>query len=257
MATEKSPLESVDRALRLVTLLQQRGSITVSEAAQHLDVAPSTAHRLLGALTFRDYAIQDHGRAYRLGTAMRPHSATSLSVQTIRRAARGPLLQLHDTVRETVQLMILLEGNIQFVDGIEADRSLRVSMRAGDLMPAFTSAGGKAMLAKFTNVEVEEVYASSLPAWPTGQITTLSELKKMLTQVRRQGFGTNFEETEEGVVGLGVSINDVADRPIAAITTATPSIRFDRSAIGHHVTALHEAARAIEATLQDPATSSH
>lgn len=249
MTTDSSPVESVDRALRLIALLQQRESITVSEAAQHLGVAASTAHRLLGALLYREFAVQDHGRAYRLGQALRSHAAPTFSVQAIRTAARLPMLRLHEKVGETVQLMIQVGGNIQFVDGYESDRSLRVSMRTGDQMPAFTSAGGKAILAKFTNVELEALYASALPEWPTGRITTLAELKKLMSQVRRQGFGLNYEETEQGVIGVGVSINDAADRPIAALTTASPSIRFERSQIGRHVSALQEAARSVESTL--------
>src|SRR5699024_9900066 len=234
MTDKKSPLESVDRALRLITFVQQEETVSVSQAAAHLDVAASTAHRLLNALMFRDFVQQDHERRYRPGAALRARTADSFSVHIIRQAAREPLQLLNETVNETVQLMILQGGNIQFIDGIESRHNLRVGTRTGEMMPAFTSAGGKAMLAKLTNLELETLYESDLPFWPTGRISTIQELKKSMTVVRRSGFGTNFEETEQGVVGLGVSINDAADRPIAAVTTATPSIRFDRATMSTH-----------------------
>lgn len=150
---------------------------------------------------------------------------------------------------ETVQLMVLRGGNIQFVDGIESGRTLRVGMRVGDTMPAFVSAGGKAMLARLTNTELEDLYRSGMPSWPTGRIANIASLKRSMTKVRRAEFGTNFEETEQGVVGLGVSVNDRDGRPIAALTTATPSVRFDRSAMPEHVEALRRAATAISSEL--------
>ena len=40
-------IESVDNALRLAQLLLLDGTLSVTEAARHLAVSPSTAHRLL------------------------------------------------------------------------------------------------------------------------------------------------------------------------------------------------------------------
>lgn len=250
MTKPKSPLESVDRALRLITLIQERDAVTVSEAAEYLGVAASTAHRLLSALIYRDFVLQDRDRRYRPGATLRSRTAESFSLRAILQAAQQPLRILNETVGETVQLMTLRDGNIQFVDGLESRHTLRVATRTGEEMPAYTSAGGKAILGQLRNVDLEALYETDLPPWPTGRLSTLRELKKSMTVVRRSGFGTNFEETEQGVVGLGVSINDAVGSPIAAVTTATPSIRFDRANMAMHVEALHKAAEAIESALQ-------
>jgi IclR family acetate operon transcriptional repressor len=45
-------IASVDHALQLATTLQVEGPLTVSEAAERLGVARSTAHRLLSMLFF-------------------------------------------------------------------------------------------------------------------------------------------------------------------------------------------------------------
>lgn len=118
-------------------------------------------------------------------------------------------------------------------------------MRVGDKMPAFVSAGGKAMLARLANSELEDLFRTGLPPWPTGRIDTLATLKRNMTKVRRVDFATNFEETEQGVIGVGVSINDPDDRPVAALTTATPSIRFNRADMPDHVQELRTAVASI------------
>jgi IclR family transcriptional regulator, acetate operon repressor len=247
---ESSPVESVDRALQLLLLMRREGPVSVKTAAEHLDVAPSTAHRLLSALAFRDFAAQDRERRYRLGPALSERSAESFTVNMLRQHSRAALQTLHRYVGETVQLMVLRGGNIQFIDGIECELTLRVGMRVGDQMPAFVSAGGKAMLARLNNAELEELYRGGLPPWPTGRITSMAMLKRSMTKVRRAEFATNFEETEQGVIGLGVSINDLDGRPIAALTTATPSIRFRRTEMPDHVQALRTAASTIGEQLQ-------
>ena len=50
-------------------------------------------------------------------------------------------------------------------------------------------------------------------------------------------------------MGLGVSINDPHGVPVAALTIATPSVRFDRSAVNANVEALHRAAATVTEAL--------
>lgn len=240
--TETAPIESVDRALQLILLLRESGPISVKAAAEHLGVAPSTAHRLLSALAFRGFVRQDKARQYRAGPVLVHHEDTTISLNRLRECSRQPLLHLHEKVAETVQLMILRGPNIQFIDGVEAESTLRVAMRFGDQMPAFASAGGKAILAELGNNALEQIYRRGLPAWPTSRITTMAQLKQDMATVRRNEFGTNFEETEQGVIGVGVAILDASGAPIAGLTTASPSVRFRRERLDLHVGALREAA---------------
>ena len=58
-AAPKYPIESVDNALRLLVTLRDSGSITVQEASRQLEVAPSTAHRLLQMLHYHGFVEQD------------------------------------------------------------------------------------------------------------------------------------------------------------------------------------------------------
>lgn len=244
-----APVESVDRALRLILLMRTNGSLSVKEAAEHLKTAPSTAHRLLSTLTSRGFAVQDFERRYRPGPAFKEHSLSGVTELTLRDVGRHAMADLQPLVDETVQLMILVDGNIRFIDGIESNKVLRVAMRLGDEMPAFVSAGGKAMLGRLANQEIEQFYPSGLPEWPTRGVHSLRSLKRMMTKVRREGYGFSVEETEQGVNGVGVSVNAPDGSPVAAVTTATPTARFQRADLPRHVDALSQAAKRIEERL--------
>lgn len=222
------PLESVDRCLRLVALLQAGRTLTVTTAAQTLEVAPSTAHRLLGALCYREFAMQDESRQYIAGPAISPMTS-ALTAGMLRTAASRGLHEIYAALGETTHLMVLRGTHIQFIDGIEADQVLRVGLRIGGTMPAYCSAGGKAMLAELPPAEVETLHRGGLPPWPTAKVSTPETLGRMLAQVRRTGYGVNVEETEVGVCGIGAAITDANSRPVAAFTIAVPLSRFDRA----------------------------
>lgn len=242
-------LESVDRALQLILLLRDGEPISVTTAADHLGVVPSTAHRLLGALCHRGFAVQTRDRLYRAGPELIATVGGEIQQATLRRAARPALEWLTDTVGETAQLMVLKGQNIEFIDGAEAGGVLRVAARIGDQMPAYCSAGGKALLAEVGDDEVDTIYHNGLPPWRTARITDLDALKTHLANVRKAGYGVNIDETESGVCGIGVCVRDGKHRPIAALTIALPSTRFDRNDLRRYVDSLRSAAHTVEDNL--------
>lgn len=244
-----SKLDSVDRALQLIVSLRNGEVMSVKSAGEHLGVAPSTAHRLLNALVARNFAVQDRDRRYRAGPQLVPQSESDFSVNQMRQTARPALLKLQDDIKDTVQLMVLTGPNIRFIDGIESEEVLSVKARMGDLMPAYCSAGGKAILAELGNVDLEQIYRGGLTPWPTARIHTLPALKRQLAAVRKAGYAASLEETEQGVTGLGVCIRDAAGKPVAAYTTAIPTARFKKALIPEYVRALQEAAAATESLL--------
>lgn len=246
------PVESVDRALLLLGLLRSQGSVTVTDAAAYLGVAPSTAHRLLSALAYRDYALQDHLRRYRIGPAFADPSLRPPAIGGLLTAARPALEYISQHTGETCQLQVIRRGDVQFIDGIESEHRLRVAMRRGDTMPAFTSAGGKALLSLLPNQELEELYRGGVPTWPTSRVQTLTALKRRMTRIRHDGYATNFEETEQGVVGVGIALVNHLGRPLVGLTTATPSLRFGREKVASHVEVLRHAGRLLEAALAQP-----
>ena len=237
---QPAPIESVDRALRLVELLRDEDAVSLTEAAERLDVPPSTAHRLLAALMHRDFAVRD-GRLYRAGPALVVRREEPVTVQGLRDVFLPALELLHGRVQETAQLLAWEGKDTRFVVGIEPDRPLRVTARSGDHMPAYVSSGGKALLAVMDDAEVEALYDRGLPPWPTGRIKDVGELKKQLAKVRKQGYGTNFEETEVGVCGIGVAVCGSGGRGLAALVVAVPSARFAKRDVPRYLEALREA----------------
>ena len=140
-------LSSVDHALRLAQLLQQEGPLTVSEAAERLGVARSTAHRLLAMLVYRDFAEQGKDRRYLPGPALYPAGLAPEQTLTLKEVARPHLQMLVAKVNETANLVVRVGTQVRFVTTVECDQVLRVGDRAGRVLPAHLASGGKALLA--------------------------------------------------------------------------------------------------------------
>lgn len=246
---QQPPLESVDRALLLIDALRDGRTWSVKQVADHLGVAPSTAHRLLNALRFRRFAEQAGDRGYRAGAALRGGVEDQVDVGVLKRAARPALEMLHADVDETAQLMVRRGTHIEFLDGIESDQPLRVVARFNDRVPAHCSAGGKALLADLDAGELDDLYADGLPMWPTASITTLDALARQLAAVRRSGHGINRDETESGVSGVGVLFRGADGRGAGALTLAIPTARFARRDAAVYAAALERAARGVSDAL--------
>lgn len=247
-----APVESVDRAMRLLLYLRDHDSISVKEAAAHLGIAASTAHRLLSTLARRRFVVQDFARRYRMGAVLSVAAPERITISRLREAALPALREMQAKLPETVQVMVLRGGNIRFIEGVEPDAVLRVSRRVDYEMPAFVSAGGKVILGRLSNQEVEEIYQRGLIEWPTRRVQSMKMLKRMLTQVRRDGYALSMEETEQGVVGIGMAVIGPDARPVAALTFAIPSVRFQRALVPEYVAALQMATQQVQLELFGP-----
>jgi predicted transcriptional regulator len=97
-------IASVDHALRVAVMLQLEDGVTVSEVAERLGVARSTAHRLLAMLVYRDFAVQDENHLYRAGPVLELAAHSQSRVSSLRAAALPHLRRLVDLLDETANL---------------------------------------------------------------------------------------------------------------------------------------------------------
>ncbi|WBB99961.1 IclR family transcriptional regulator [Solwaraspora sp. WMMA2080] len=244
------PIESVDNALRLILLLRERSRLGVAEAARHLGVAPSTAHRLLGMLKHHGFAVQDGRRAYLPGPVFADLGLLAgRAGPDLRTVVRPHLERLSGELQETVHLAVLQGTAVRFLDGVEATHGLRVGSRAGMSMPAHCTSGGKVLLAQLSPAELEVLYPRGLPAVYGPAVEDLATLRRQLTTARRLGYAVNREESERGITGIGVCLRDTTGRVRGALAAGMPTARCPNIRIPEVAAALRTAAGLIAAEL--------
>jgi DNA-binding IclR family transcriptional regulator len=250
MSTEsRDGLVSVDRALQILELLGAGHPVRVMDVADHLAVARSTAHRLLAALVRRNFVVQDAAKLYHRGPAFGAAGFGLNRMPLLRAAVRPHLEALESRVHETCHLA-LLEGNgVRFIDGVESRQVLRVGPRIGMLLPAHTTAAGKALLAELSEADFFALYPRGLPGM-RAEIAKRAALRRELIAARKRGYATNFDESERGVTAAAVALKDVEGRPVGSMALAGPSVRCPRSRIESLVASLQDAAAAAEESLR-------
>ncbi|MFI8946180.1 IclR family transcriptional regulator [Streptomyces sp. NPDC053750] len=242
-------IASVDHALRAATMLQLEGALTVSEIAERLGVARSTAHRLLAMLVYRDFAVRDDHRVYHAGPVLELAAHSRSQVSLLRAAALPHLHRVVDLLNETANLTIRTRDTARFIASVECTQALRVGSREGMVFPAHRTTAGLLLLARLTDEELDDVYAPERYRDRPADRPYLAALRPELERVGRSGFAVNQERSERGLVAVGVPVCDEDGTAVAGLSVSMPSVRYDPRGLRSLVATLNAAARALEADL--------
>lgn len=240
---------SVDHALRIATMLQLEGELTVSQVADRLGVARSTAHRLLAMLVYRDFAVQDERRVYRPGPVLELAAHSRSQTSRLRAVALPHLRDLVDLVEESANLIVRTGDTARFIASVECQQSLRVGTREGMVFPAHRVTGGLLLLAELDEGQLEAVYAAERYADRPGERPDMSRLRADLKRIRANGFALNLGRSERGVVALGKAVRSPGGEALAGVSVSMPSVRYDRARQRSLLAALSFAVQAIEVDL--------
>jgi IclR family transcriptional regulator, acetate operon repressor len=245
------PIESVDRALRLLQILEQNRSLPLSRAAGLLGASPSTTHRLIAMFVHHGYVAQDPtSREYVAGPALVRLGLSVLNRTTAVDQVRPVMAALARQLDETVHLVVLDGLEVSFVDGVESRKALRVGSRVGVWLPAHATSAGKALLAEMSEERLLAVYRSEQLAARTDRtVTTRAALLAELARVRSTGYAINIDESEVGISSVAAVYRSPLGLPPVAVAVSAPTARIDEAG-------LHALARDLrEAMDEHPATA--
>jgi DNA-binding IclR family transcriptional regulator len=244
--------DTVSKTLRTLQLLTTYDTLRVTDLSRELNVAVSTAHRLLHIMSLHGFVEQDaESRQYRLGPAAlklgrRPRG------RNLAAAARPHLERLSAQLEETVNLVVLDGPEALFLDGVESRQLVRVGTRTGARIPAYESAGGKILLARLPSGVVRGLYADGLARATRFTLPDLDELEHDLAQVKVHGYALNLGEHMPEVCAIGVAVGAGAD---GAVTVAGPSTRWIRERLTGLLPRVQATAEAIALDLRNTAAS--
>jgi IclR family transcriptional regulator, acetate operon repressor len=214
-------LGSVDNVLLLLHMLRDQGRLKVTDVANELGIARSTAHRLLAMLVYRDFAVQDEHHTYLPGPflAGTAGGGSGPMLRELRSRVRPMMETLCARVLETVNLMVRVGTEVRFLDCVESPQILRVGDRRGTILPARHASGGKALLATLPRERLWELY-------PDLSDAERAALTRELDEIRVRGYALNVGGTEQGVSAIGACLRDEEGAAVAALSIAVPSARF-------------------------------
>jgi DNA-binding IclR family transcriptional regulator len=245
------PIGSVGKALALLGLLQDHQRLRVMEVSRELGIAPSTAHRLLAMFEQSGLLHQEERNSvYTIGPELVKIATSITGHLDIETVALPHMIELVRELNETAHVCVLRGGSAVFLECVESSHSLRAVSRKGRAIPAYATAGGKALLSELSPLELERIFPSEdLPRLTRKTLTTRTALRNELRRIRERGYSVNGEESELDFAACAAVVRDRAGVARASIVVAGPASRFKRYESGRVAAAVRAACAAASAAL--------
>jgi DNA-binding IclR family transcriptional regulator len=241
-------IQSVDRAIRVLTALQGARRMSLSELSARLDLAPSTTHGIVRTLVEHGMVVQEHGSSrYQLGPAVLRLGNVYLDTLELRSKAIPWAEDLARRTRLAVRTGVLLLDDVVIIHHEARPDGSRQMPEVGIVIPVHASALGKAMLAFLPDDEERVVGSGSLRSMTGETITSARGLREQLAEVRSTGIAVEQDEAVLGEGSLASPVFDASDTAVGAIGVVIQSGNAaDRRDAGD---AVRETARAISREL--------
>jgi IclR family acetate operon transcriptional repressor len=222
-------VQSLTRALSLLeALARSHDGLTLTELAQTVGLATSTAHRLLTTLQQARFARFDPlASVWQVGVQAFIVGNAFARTRDVTMMARPYLRRLMEESGETVNLYVAEEGEAICMAQVESRRMMRAIARPGGRVKMHCSGAGKAILAFLPERELgRTLERHGLPRFTEKTLTTPKALRAALEQVRARGYAIDDEEHEVGLRCVGAPILDEHGLPLAGLSISGPTARI-------------------------------
>src|SRR3954454_5965040 len=180
-------VQSVDRALTILTILARLGQVGVTEIATEIGVHKSTAFRLMSTLEAHEFVEQTEERGkYRLGLGLVRLAGASSARLDVVQEARPVCRRLASDSGETVNIAVLSDSAALYVDQVAGGSALPSHNWVGQHIPLHATSNGKVLLSGLEHDEVER-RVDSLPAYAGHTHPVRRKLRGEVEEVRMPG----------------------------------------------------------------------
>ncbi|WP_422085548.1 IclR family transcriptional regulator [Variovorax sp.] len=243
---------SAERSLRLLALLANEGrALTLADLAAQLGLPKGTAHRICTQLLATGFLARDvDERSFSVGPALRKLAFDTLNHGVVRGLRHEVLSELVREVGETCNLTTLDGARVLYLDRVEAQWPLRLTLDVGSHVPLHCTASGKLFLAQMPEKE-RDALIDNLPLerMTANSITTADALRTECDAIAQQGYSCDREEFIAGLVAVAVPVRDAQGAVRAALAVHAPTARMSMVDALKRIEALKAAAGKMTALL--------
>lgn len=226
----RTTLSSLNRGLQLLLALgRQPDGMTAAELADAVEIPLSTAYRYIRALA--DYgfvASEPNTGRHTLGNRLLSLAEHVPVRQELVRLSLPFLRELSRRFAETFILVQVSGLEALCLERVESRTTVRLSFEKGVVLPLHAGASARILMAYLDAARVDEVIEKvGLTRYTERTITDPAHLKRVLADVRDQGYAVSDEEYDRGVRAIAVPIFDAQGTAVAGLSCVGPAFRLD------------------------------
>lgn len=247
ISEQTNNIKSAYKVFYVLEVIVKHGKLSIGEISKITEYSKSTTQRIVNTLKDLKYLTQDNRsleyypsiKLYELGNNV-------INYLPIKNVSRPHLLNLYNQINETINLGILNDSNVIYLDKYVSTSPLKVELELGVKVPIYCSALGKAIAAFDENTHS---FKDNYIKYTAKTISTDKRLIEELEKVRLQGYALDDEEYVEGLVCISVPVLNKEGKPYASISISKPSIRFNYENIEIYARLLKSCAKNISKEL--------
>ena len=221
-ATPEKPsdsyVQSFARGLSVIRAFNaQHPAQTLTEIAQASGLTRAGARRILLTLVGLGY-VQADGRLFRLTPKILDLGFAYLTSMPFWNLAEPIMETLSQQVHESCSISVLDGTEIVYVLRVPTRKIMTINLSIGSRLPAYCTSMGRVLLSALDEATLDATLdASPIAAHTPRTITDKDELKKVIAQVRSQGWAVVDQELEGGLISLSAPIRNRRGQIIAAM----------------------------------------
>ncbi|MDQ3113862.1 MAG: IclR family transcriptional regulator [Actinomycetota bacterium] len=242
-------IQSIDRAIRILNLLQGSRRMSLSEIAGQLELPPSTVHGILKTLVVHGMVGQEAAAGrYRLGPTVLRLGSVFLETLELRARALAWSEDLAQRTGFAVRAGVLSLGDVVIIHHEPRPDGTRQVPEVGIVIPAHVSALGKAVLA-YDRAAADEMLSrpDALFAMTGETVTDRRTFRRRLRETQRSGLATEVEEAVLGECSAAAPIFQSCGEIVGAMGIVVPASEWPVPPAA--LDALRAAARAVSREL--------
>lgn len=221
---DSSKVQVIGRAVKILRILRDTGGLNLSQLSREVGLPHSTVHRIVGTLKAENLISTDPSNG-RIELGIELLTLGAAVMDDIRTELRPYLRSLSIDLDETIDLAIMKNKRMLFIDQIPKPHRLEAVSKVGASFPLHCTANGKIFLAEHSNEQIEQFVPEQLETFTPNTLQTRAHLIRELEIVRDSGYALDREEYTIGICAVGIGI-PVSRKRRAYITVPVPSVRF-------------------------------
>jgi IclR family acetate operon transcriptional repressor len=243
------------KALDVLEGLTRDGELGAAELAERTGISRPAVYRILNTLTRRGYVLAHPGpggsRRYALGPAVYAFAGALNRAGGLQRLARPLMRELAARFGETINLAVLSDRRVLYIDMIESDQQLRTIVGIGSTDDVHSTALGKAMLAVLPPERARSMLADAdrSPRTPKTKLD-IDDLLADVTASAERGYAVDDEESSLGSRCVAAAVVGADGGPLGAISIDGPVARVPTERLHQMGRALRDGCAGLSAQLR-------
>lgn len=236
---------AIDRAFAILECFgRHQKPLRLSDVVDDLGLPKQTVHRMIRQLQILDLLERDlQPDKFRIGNRLRKLGIAAVVSQNQTSITRAILNDLVSKFEETVNVGVMDNGEVLYIDRVECHWPLRVQLNPGSRVKVHCTAIGKLLLAYLPEAQFATTLRyMALERYTPNTIVEVASLEAECRKIRGQGYSENAGEDLQGLVALAVPVFGEDGQVIAGLAVHAPEARTNLESMRVKIDLLKDAA---------------